>query len=723
MAYGSNILKKEAAYYSLVNANITNGILHIGAGGSAIQVLDVSDLPVVTKKMQFTCISTDEYADSYTPDIQVIVYAKMTEGVTYSKAILYPVLVSPERYVCEFSMEEGSYEEMYVVLTSQKSIDLILWELCPEASDDNIEIIIDGVKQSLPRLLYDYNTFPFDFAQAETTIAVITCRLLQNTDLQGHFILSFTASRASTITIRFYDNEAEELFAPVYYDCRIGYNTIGIPHAYINRLAGVHSFTVTIQAAAGTCHIDTRKVLFTIDGGYLAKREIDVAMDVHDLSIRQLSQDNGPDQIWIVGIDAGEALVKYRSYKESSASVGWTSVGSLGQAIGAAIEFDGDWVLRHNEIQYTIETDESPWYFWIVPNGTLYACKGLPNEEHSNVITLATNLTGVVKACKGYSSIIYPEQDQGLIVTYIKNDGGVYYRSYAYDGVLQAKKWDAEQQLNVPANMYNFVNVHRLNDYRLGFELSGNAKNLWLITERTYVAQSIYPESFDISTIQSSTEYMPFFQIYPDDYTPPSINVIETSVSSYVDDSEIEPHTYYVLYAKLDQELFAYDAFIPDFEKLVYDNTSITSDMVTDVKWLHHDGITEITITLYTAPLSYLSTAHTTNKTTWKLYDGTFISAYTSVVNITWDLTNYITAAVNDNDAVFQITDTTTFAVQDLQYLTARNEVESFALLDITTLNVADINPLQATNGNTDAIFTISTVTNFNIYNAGDEPI
>jgi hypothetical protein len=62
-------------------------------------------------------------------------------------------------------------------------------------------------------------------------------------------------------------------------------------------------------------------------------------------------------------------------------------------------------------------------------------------------------------------------------------------------------------------------------------------------------------------------------------------------------------------------------------------------------------------------------------------------------------------------------------AVQDLQYYKARNELESFALLDTTNLNVADINLLQANNGNTDAIFTISTATNFNIYNAGDEPI
>ena len=187
MAYGSNILKKEAAYYSLDNATIINGILHIGAGGSATQTLSISDLPAVTKNMLFTCISDNEYSNHYVPDIQVIVYTKMNSDVTYSKAILYPVQVAPNKYSCEFTMKEGSYDEMYVTLKAQKSVNLTLWELCAEAADESAIVEIEGVKQSLAKLLYDYNTWPLQVDEYEKTISVITCRLLDNTDIPEYY--------------------------------------------------------------------------------------------------------------------------------------------------------------------------------------------------------------------------------------------------------------------------------------------------------------------------------------------------------------------------------------------------------------------------------------------------------------------------------------------------------------------------------------------------------
>lgn len=484
MAYGSNILKKEAAYYSLVNATIINGILHIGAGGSATQTLSVSDLPAVTKNMLFTCISDDEYSNHYVPDIQVIVYTKMNSDVTYSKAILYPVQVAPNKYSCEFTMEEGSYDEMYVTLTAQKSVNLILWELCAEASNETAIVEIEGVKQSLAKLLYDYNTGIFTGDNEETTIAFITCRLIQNTDVQGHLIFTFANTHACCMTIRFYDNDSEELFTPLYYDLKPGKNTIGIPHAFLNRLAGRHNFYVTAQVSSGTFTVPVRGALFTIDAGYLAKREIDLAMDICDIAIRQLAADNGPNEIWAVGLDKSIAYVRYRKYKEDNANVGWTAVGSLGKALYAAIEFDGNWVLRNNEDQYTLETEEIPYIFIVDEQHNLYAYHGIDDEVP---ILLDTNVS-TVSACKGYSSNFYLEQDQGLVVAYIKNNKA-FYRQYVYDTGLKAKHWlDAELLITEPVES---LHVHRLNDYRLGFELSNTSRNIWMYTSRTYVAQAV----------------------------------------------------------------------------------------------------------------------------------------------------------------------------------------------------------------------------------------
>ena len=487
MAYGSNILKKEAAYYSLVNATIINGILHIGAGGSATQTLSVSDLPAVTKNMLFTCISDDEYSNHYVPDIQVIVYTKMNSDVTYSKAILYPVQVAPNKYSCEFTMKEGSYDEMYVTLKAQKSVNLTLWELCAEAADESAIVEIEGVKQSLAKLLYDYNTWPLQVGEYEQTISVITCRLLDNTDIQGHFSMTGMASESAILTLRFYDNEAEELFAPLEYDIKVGYNSVGVPHSYLTRLAGIHSFTVTAQVTTGTIDIDTRGILFTIDGGYLAAREITVDMDVCDLTIKQTSINSSPEEIWLIGIDEGEAFIRKRSYSDQNTNVGFDPVGSLGKAKDCAIEFDGKWILRDKDEKFTLETEDQPWYFWIDENNKLL---GQPGEDETGRIILDTEVSQV-SACKGYSSNFYLEQDQGLVVAYIKNNKA-FYRQYVYDTGLKAKHWlDAELLTTEPVES---LHVHRLNDYRLSFELSNNSRNIWMYTSRTYVAQAVSRE-------------------------------------------------------------------------------------------------------------------------------------------------------------------------------------------------------------------------------------
>lgn len=496
MAYGSNILKKEAAYYSLVNATIINGILHIGAGGSATQILSVSDLPAVTKNMLFTCISDNEYSNHYVPDIQVIVYTKMNSDVTYSKAILYPVQVAPNKYSCEFTMEEGSYDEMYVTLKAQKSVNLTLWELCAEAADESAIVEIEGVKQSLAKLLYDYNTWPLQVDEYEQTIGVITCRLLDNTDIQGHFSMTGMASESAILTLRFYDNEAEELFAPLEYDIRVGYNSVGVPHSYLDRLAGIHSFTVTAQVTTGTIDIDTRGILFTIDGGYLAAREITVGMDVCDLAIKQTSINSSPEEIWLIGIDEGEAFIRKRSYSDQNTNVGFKPVSSLGKALDAAIEFDGSWVLRTGAEKFTIETDDQPWIFWISDEitRTLYAQKG--DDETTRFV--AAEGVKSVHACKGYSSEMYPEQDQGLVLLYVKTDGSVFYRQYTLNTETKTKIWSNETEIGKGTEWLE-ANVHRLNDYRLSFELTSASENHWMITERTYVGQSVYPENADFN--------------------------------------------------------------------------------------------------------------------------------------------------------------------------------------------------------------------------------
>lgn len=486
MEYGTDVLRKDSAFYVLDKATFSNGVLYLRAGGSATTSLTTTELAKLTEWFRLTYIGA-KFANSYLPEIRIVVQAQLVSGEKFA-ITGYPVNNNNGVYQQEFQIKAGTYSSCTYTIESDVDVAISLWELCPEASDIDPQTIIDGVSQSLPRLLFDYNTSPLVVDQQEAAVGVITCRLLAATDLQGHFAITFQASEVSTVTVRFYDNEGEELFAPLFYDSNIGHNTIGIPHSYLKRTAGIHSFVVTMQTNAGYLTIGTRNMLFTIDGGYLAQRALDVTMDVMDLAIRQISSSNGPDEIWVVGNDAGKTLVRKRDYNEENANVTWTAVAAMGYFKAGAIEFNGQWVLRSAAGQYTLNTEELPYLFLVSEEGQLWAYHG-PNDEVP--FLLDTSIT-MVRACRGFSSIDYSEQDQGLVVAYLKEDGTAWYRQFVWDVNLQDYQWQYAVQIG--SATWDYINVSRLNDYRLSFQLSNLEQNLWLYTDQTWVGQATPPE-------------------------------------------------------------------------------------------------------------------------------------------------------------------------------------------------------------------------------------
>ena len=362
-------------------------------------------------------------------------------------------------------------------------------------SDKNLSGLIDEVSSitsSINNLLFDYNTGVMEFGQNERIAGCITYFITEQADVEGHFLMHYRASQSTTMIVRIYDTGVEELYSPLIYDLPSGDGTIGIPHSYLHRVVGNHAATITVQCTIGTVLVQTRGIFFTINTGNFAKAVDEIGMDIRDLTMRQLSQSDGPDQIWCAGIENGKLLISRREYQSSPKSVlKWEGVYSPGKAVDAAIEFDGSWVLRTGAEKFTIETDDQPWIFWIedAEAGTLFAQKG---EDETTRFIVATN-TCAVHACKGYSSEMYPEQDQGLVLLYVKTDGSVWYRQYILNTETKAKIWSNETEIG-KGTAWQEANVHRLNDYRLGFELTSSTENVWMITGRTYVGQSVYPD-------------------------------------------------------------------------------------------------------------------------------------------------------------------------------------------------------------------------------------
>ena len=440
---------------------------------------------------------------------------------------------------------------------------------------------VSSITSSINRLIYDYNTGPLTVRQDEQTLGMLTYYISQNADVEGHLLVNYTASESTHLTVRFYDQNVEELYSPVEIDILEGEGYIGIPHAYLNRGVGIHAVYVTAKVLSGELSIDTRGVFFTIDAGNFAETVDDVTMDVRDITMRQLLESNGPDQIWVVGIEKGKMLVSRRDYQESyTSNPKWTGVYTAGDAIDAAIEFDGTWTLRSNADNFTIETEDQPWYFWVTPDNVLLAQRG---EIEESRLELDTGVTAV-SACRGYSSNLYPEQDQGLVAVYIKG-GKPYYRQYVFDPDQGEKRWlDAELLIDEEVECFR---VHRLNDYRLGFELSNQSRNLWLYTTRTYVAQSVPKE----------TEHFYYKENLAFLYCPADTD-LSVSFMEYVDPEEL------TVQINVGRELVCYDSGMRD---VVTVGGGLEYSDVDSISYENHNGSATITVKLKNPPSALIS--------------------------------------------------------------------------------------------------------------------
>ena len=452
-------------------------------------------------------------------------------------------------------------------------------------SDKNISGLVaqvSSITSSINRLIYDYNTGPLTVGSDEQTLGMVTYYISQDADVEGHFLMNYVASESTHLTLRVYDQTVEELYSPIEMDIPEGEGSIGIPHAYLNRGVGIHAVYVTASVYSGILSIPTRGVFFTIDAGNFAEAVDDIPMDVRDITMRQLLESNGPDQIGIVGIEDGKMLVSYRPYQESySSNPIWTGVYTAGDAIDAAIEFDGSWVLRDDEDNFTIETEDQPWFFWVTPAGVLY---GQDGEDESTRVIIDRGVSQV-SACRGYSSIHYPEQDQGLVVAYIK-DGKPWYRQMVYDDDAGVKRWlDAVKLLDTATDS---IKVHRLNDFRLGFETSDPNRNLWIYTNRTYVAQAVPREKENFSDVRN----LAF--LYCPDGTDLSVNITCDKTDDLL-----------TIFITMDRELVYYGYNLKEFITL---SGGLTNDDIDSVSFENDNGSAVITIVLKKTPSEKIST-------------------------------------------------------------------------------------------------------------------
>lgn len=222
------------------------------------------------------------------------------------------------------------------------------------------------------------------------------------------------------------------------------------------------------------------------------------SLEIYDVAGYQSSSDAEMSEIYIVG-KLAEVFGVWSVDKDYVDDYGaYTLVGRLPRGFtDAAITFDGTWSLNLTQNIYTLITEEVPWIFSVC-GGALYAQHG-PSDEY-------TLIDAPVKYCaaeRGY----YPQEygdinsDQGVIVAYITDSGIAKYRTYAV--TKEGKRWLAAEEIgNYDANTVQGIQIHRLNDYRIGIVVTTTEGTYWHITNRVYSQMAFRPETFKVQSAE-----------------------------------------------------------------------------------------------------------------------------------------------------------------------------------------------------------------------------
>lgn len=217
-----------------------------------------------------------------------------------------------------------------------------------------------------------------------------------------------------------------------------------------------------------------------------------------DIAVRKPNADAPAEEVVMVYIESGEAKIATSDQPQTS-DVKWKFQYSVGPAISVAIEFDLAWVQR-SDYTFVPITVGDPWIFRVY-SGQLLAQVG----QSTMPIVLDTGNITYVSSTRGWKNVLYPTQDQGIVVGYIK-DGSVWYVNYC-EGPDGNKFWSTPQQ--VPnTDGASAVSLYRTADFRVGFLVQQGTNIRNIVTTRTWAGLGTEPHYLSVGNFQASINWI-----------------------------------------------------------------------------------------------------------------------------------------------------------------------------------------------------------------------
>ena len=504
-----DILPKDISRWTVTKGSIDNDTIKLDAGGTTVVYIEQRDI-IELPRNAILQLMVSRYSNGYTPNI----YLDITVDTTFHQRIN---CVDNRGLVhVEIDLPEGPYTIFKIEVFTDVSVEITNMSLTVPTPP--LEELLTDIREELPRILSYENRHRFSVGQVELPIGVISLRLIETASINGHLQINFIATESCTVILRFYTDDVVELYAPSTYRIQPGWNSIGIPHAYLYKAAGLHTMYVTAQVSVGEIIFEPNDVLYTIDGGRLASRTIDVGFDVRDITMSRTDPYGDPSYVFAAGIDEGRALIRGREYSQEYA-LAWEPISDLGPANDIRIESDGRWV--QTDIGYRYVTYDLPAATVLRNNGDLEYID-LNGIISTRIIAEDVTYHSMVR---GYNNITFEERDQGMLIAYVK-DSKAYYRNLL---VLNGEVVEhPEIRLLEDVTNVTRVNATRLNDYRLAIVVETDSINYLMVTERNWAGIAIAPSKITTrpSLDVSFTEVI-YHNMYHEEYlrAVPGINV------------------------------------------------------------------------------------------------------------------------------------------------------------------------------------------------------
>lgn len=231
----------------------------------------------------------------------------------------------------------------------------------------------------------------------------------------------------------------------------------------------------------------------SVDAVLVNKEAFTLGIEVYDVAAQQRINETTVSNFYIVG-KCGNYFGLWSVPEEYSEYTGFYSLQTKlkGNITDMAVAFDGIWDLTPNFRYYTLHTENVPWIFYCM-DGKLYA------KYSNNTAILLADDAIFCAAERGFYPRDYEDiaTDQGIVVAYIDSNNKAWYRTYALVDTNKKAWLDAEKIIDIEESV-TYLQIHRLNDYRLGICITTETKSYWIYTERVYAQMAFRPEQFSM---------------------------------------------------------------------------------------------------------------------------------------------------------------------------------------------------------------------------------